>query len=222
RRRPVPGPRPARRRGPAADAGRRRRLPRLVLRRGARRREALLLHAPALGRQGLGRRRPDVGAGTRPLRRALRRSPGARPCPLLLSEVLEGFVLDGAATALSAAAVIGLLNALVWPLLARLALPLTVMTLGLAALVLNGVLVGFALDLLPGAEVATVWEGIVITVFVAGLTAAIYSLLAIDEDEAWHRNVVRRQARRRKQVVESDVPGVLFLEIDGLAHDVLF
>ena len=86
---------------------------------------------------------------------------------LLLSEVLEGFVLDGAATALSAAAVIGLLNALVWPLLARLALPLTVMTLGLAALVLNGVLVGFALDLLPGAEVATVWEGIVITVFVA-------------------------------------------------------
>ncbi|HEU5106366.1 MAG TPA: phage holin family protein [Solirubrobacterales bacterium] len=141
---------------------------------------------------------------------------------LLLSEVLEGFVLDGAATALGAAAVIGLLNALVWPLLARLALPLTVMTLGLAALVLNGLLVGFAIDLLPGAEVATVWEGVVITVLVAGLTAAIYSLLAIDEDEAWHRNVVRRQARRRKQVVESDVPGVLFLEIDGLAHDVLF
>jgi uncharacterized membrane protein YvlD (DUF360 family) len=141
---------------------------------------------------------------------------------LLLSEVLEGFVLDGAATALGAAAVIGLLNALVWPLLARLALPLTVLTLGFAALVLNGLLVGFAIDLLPGAEVATLWEGIVITVLVAGLTAAIYSLLAIDEDEAWHRNVVRRQARLRKQVVESDVPGVLFLEIDGLAHDVLF
>jgi uncharacterized membrane protein YvlD (DUF360 family) len=140
---------------------------------------------------------------------------------LLLSEVLEGFVLDGAATALGAAALIGLFNALVWPALARLALPLTVLTLGFAALVLNGVLVGFAINLLPGAEVATVWEGIVITVLVAGLTAAVYALLAIDEDEAWHRNVVRRQARRRKQVVESEVPGVLFLEIDGLAHDVL-
>ncbi len=57
---------------------------------------------------------------------------------LLLSEVLEGFVLDGAATALGAAALIGLLNAFVWPALARLALPLTVMTLGIAALVLNG------------------------------------------------------------------------------------
>jgi uncharacterized membrane protein YvlD (DUF360 family) len=140
---------------------------------------------------------------------------------LLLSELLEGFVLDGAATALGAAAVIGFLNALVWPLLARLALPLTVLTLGLGALVLNGVLVTVAINLLPGAEVATAWEGTLITVLVAALTAAVYSLLAIDEDDAWHRNVVRRQARRRGQVTETDVPGVLFLEIDGLAHDVL-
>jgi len=140
---------------------------------------------------------------------------------LLLSELLDGFVLDGAATALGAAALIGLLNALVWPTLARLALPLTVLTLGLAGLVLNGIFVTFAIDLLPGAEIATIWEGTLVTVLLAGLTAAIYSLLAIDEDDAWYRNVVRRQARRRKQAVESDVPGVLFLEIDGLAHDVL-
>jgi uncharacterized membrane protein YvlD (DUF360 family) len=140
---------------------------------------------------------------------------------LLLSEVMDGFVLDGAATALGAAAMIGLLNAFVWPLLARLTLPLTVLTLGFAALVLNGILVTFALDLLPGAEVAGVPEGIVITVVVAALTSAVYSLLAIDEDDAWYRNVVRRQARLRGQVTESDVPGVLFLEIDGLAHDVL-
>src|SRR3954451_14147183 len=140
---------------------------------------------------------------------------------LLLSEVLDGFVLDGPATALGAAALIGLLNAFVWPLLARLALPLTVLTLGVAALVLNGVLVTFAIDLLPKAEVATVLDGIVITIVVAALTAAVYSLLAIDEDDAWHRNVVRRAARHRGQAIESDVPGVLFLEIDGLAHDVL-
>jgi uncharacterized membrane protein YvlD (DUF360 family) len=140
---------------------------------------------------------------------------------LLLSELLDGFVLDGAATALGAAALIGLLNALVWPTLARLALPLTVLTLGLAGLVLNGIFVTFAVDLLPGAEMATVWEGTLVTVLLAGLTAAIYSLLAIDEDDAWYRNVVRRQVRSRKQMVESDVPGVLFLEIDGLAHDVL-
>ncbi len=140
---------------------------------------------------------------------------------MLLSEILDGFVLDGAATALAAAAAIGLLNALVWPVLARFALPLTVLTLGLAALILNGLLVTVAIDLLPGAHIRGVFEGTVVTIVMAAATAAVYALLAIDEDHSWHRQVVRRQARRRKQMVESDVPGVLFLEIDGLAHDVL-
>ena len=141
---------------------------------------------------------------------------------LLLSELLDGFVLDGAAAALGAAVAIGLLNALVWPVLARLTLPLTVMTLGIAALLLNGLLVTVAVNLIPGAEVSHVFDGVVITIVLTAFTAAVYSLLAIDEDDAWYRNVVRRQARVRKQVVESEVPGVLFLEIDGLAHDVLW
>jgi uncharacterized membrane protein YvlD (DUF360 family) len=141
---------------------------------------------------------------------------------LLLSELLSGFVLDGPGAALGAAAVIGLLNSLVWPLLARFALPLTVLTLGLAALLLNGLLVTIAIDLLPRAEIAGVLEGTVVTLVIAAVTTALYSVFAIDEDESWHRNVVRRQVRRRKQVVESEVPGVLFLEIDGLAHDVLW
>ena len=50
-----------------------------------------------------------------------------------------------------AAALVGILNALVWPALARLALPLNVLTLGLGGLVLNALLVGLVIDLLPGA-----------------------------------------------------------------------
>ncbi|HEV2791746.1 MAG TPA: phage holin family protein, partial [Solirubrobacterales bacterium] len=140
---------------------------------------------------------------------------------LLLSQALDGFVLDGAANAIGAAALIGLLNALVWPALARFALPLTVLTLGLGALVLNGALVTIAIDLLPGAEIGGVFEGTVVTIAMAAVTAIVYALFAIDEDESWHRNVVRRGLRRREQTVVSEVPGVVFLEIDGLAHDIL-
>ncbi len=140
---------------------------------------------------------------------------------VLLAEVLPGFVLDGAAAALGAAALIGLLNALIWPTLARFALPLTVLTLGGAALVLNGLLVTFAIDALPGAEIDGVFEGVVVTIGMAAVTSTVYALLAIDENESWYRYVVRRQARRRGRVVRSEVPGVVFLEIDGLAHDVL-
>jgi uncharacterized membrane protein YvlD (DUF360 family) len=140
---------------------------------------------------------------------------------LLLARILPGFALEDAAAALGAATTIGLLNALIWPALARFALPLTVLTLGIAALVLNGLLVTFAIDVLPGAEIDGVFEGVVVTIAMAGVTATVYALLAIDENESWYRYVVRRQARRRKQALSSEVPGILFLEIDGLAHDVL-
>jgi uncharacterized membrane protein YvlD (DUF360 family) len=140
---------------------------------------------------------------------------------LLLSYLLDGFVLDGAVAAFGAAALIGLLNALVLPLFVRLTLPLTVLTLGLAALLLNGLLVTFAIDVLPGAEIGGVLEGTVVTIVLAAVSAGVFGLLAIDEDDYWYRQVVRRQLRRRKQMIRSDVPGVLFLEIDGLAHEVL-
>ena len=140
---------------------------------------------------------------------------------LLLSELLPGLTLDGAGTALATAAGIGLLNAFVWPLLARLTLPLSVLTLGLGALALNGAMIALLIDVIPGAHVDDWWTGIGVALGLAALTALVSALLAIQEDESWYRNVVRRQARRRGEAVESDVPGVVFLEIDGLAHDVL-
>jgi uncharacterized membrane protein YvlD (DUF360 family) len=141
---------------------------------------------------------------------------------MLLSELLSGFVLEGAAGALSAAALIGLLNAFVWPALVRLTLPLTVLSLGLAGLLLNGLLVAFAIDLLPGGHIDGALEGTVVTLVMAAVTAGVYALLAIDEDDYWYRQVVRRQLRRRNQIIESQTPGLLFLEIDGLAHEVLW
>jgi uncharacterized membrane protein YvlD (DUF360 family) len=140
---------------------------------------------------------------------------------LALSALIDGFVLKGAGSALGAAAAIGLLNALVWPALSRLALPLTVLTLGLAGLILNGLLVTFAIDLLPNAQIGGVVQGVVVTIVLAAVTSGVFSLLAIDEDDAWYRQVVKRQLRRREASVETDVPGVAFLEIDGLAHEVL-
>lgn len=140
---------------------------------------------------------------------------------LVLSELLPGLTLDGAGPALATAAGIGLMNAFVWPLLARLTLPLSVLTLGLGALALNGVLVALVIDAIPGAHVDDWATGIVVALGLTVLTAVLSALLAIEEDESWYRNVVRRQARRRSDRIESSVPGIVFLEIDGLAHDVL-
>jgi len=60
---------------------------------------------------------------------------------ILLSALLSGIEVTSFGAPLVAAALIGLFNALVWPLLIRLALPFTVLTLGIGVLVLNGAMV---------------------------------------------------------------------------------
>jgi len=141
---------------------------------------------------------------------------------LILADIFGGFELNDFGAAFLAAALVGLANALIWPALARVALSIDVLTLGLFGLVLNGILVGLVINLIPGAEVGGLGEAIAITLILAASTAAVDSLLALDDDEWWYRHVVRRQARRRGNAVESEIPGLLMLEIDGLAHEVLW
>jgi uncharacterized membrane protein YvlD (DUF360 family) len=140
---------------------------------------------------------------------------------LLLSAILSGVDVKDFGAALLSAALIGLVNALVWPLVIRVALPLTVLTLGLGVVVLNGAMVLLVAALDPGLEVHSLFAGVVVALGVTLVNTAVTSLLAIDDDEFWFRNVVRRQSRRTGKPVTTDVPGLFFLEIDGLAHDVL-
>lgn len=140
---------------------------------------------------------------------------------LLLAAILPGFRVDGLGAAFGTGALLGLINAFVWPLLSRLTLRITVLTLGLFGLVLNGLIVAAAMLAMPWLQIDGLFEALVITFTLAVLTSLISSLLAIDEDSTWYLNVVRDQARVRGNQIESDVPGIVFLEIDGLAHDVL-
>jgi len=139
----------------------------------------------------------------------------------LLSAILPGFHVTDFAAALSAAAAIGLINGLVWPLVIRFALPVAVLTLGLGALVLNGAVILAVSAFEPGFHVDGLAEAIVLAIGLTLLTTLISSALAIDDDAMWVRQVVRRRARRAGDAQPSKVPGLLFLEIDGLAHDVL-
>src|SRR5262245_11113494 len=140
---------------------------------------------------------------------------------LLCSAIFPNVEVDNAGAALIAAALIGLVNALLWPLFVRFLLPITVLTLGLGALVLNGVVILIVSAIDTGLHVDGLFTAIAVAFIITAADVAAASLLAIDDDAPYYRNVVRRRARKRAHAVESDVPGLLFFEIDGLAHDVL-
>jgi putative membrane protein len=139
----------------------------------------------------------------------------------IMAWLMSGVRVDSLGAAIVAVAILALMNALLWPLLSHLVLPFAVLTLGLASLVLNGVFILLASDLVEGLHVDNLWTAIVLAVGLTVINAVIGGLLHVNDDSAWYRNVLRRRMRRRSGVQETDAPGFLFLEFDGLAKPVL-
>jgi len=76
-------------------------------------------------------------------------------CALYLTSlIVPGIRVSGVAAALFAAAILGLLNAFVRPLVVLLTLPLTIVTLGLFILVVNGGMLWLASSVVRGFEVS--------------------------------------------------------------------
>jgi putative membrane protein len=74
---------------------------------------------------------------------------------LLVAHVYTGVSVTNFSSAMVAALVLGLLNALLRPLLVLLTLPVTVITLGLFLFVINALMFYFAAELLSGMSVSS-------------------------------------------------------------------
>jgi hypothetical protein len=114
---------------------------------------------------------------------------------------------------------IALLNALLWPLLIRVLLPLTVITFGLGSLVLNAVIVSISIKLVDGA--APDFLGAVLVSFLISISLMLLAPALSIDDDARQLRLVRRRARRTGEAGRTNVPGVILFEIDGLAEPVL-
>jgi putative membrane protein len=146
---------------------------------------------------------------------------------LFMAWLLPSVQVESLQTAVMAVAAIGILNALLWPILSYLILPCAVLTLGLLSLVLNGGLVLLASKFVAGFQVDGLWPAVWLTLGLTAINLILSSLLTIDDDNSWYRSVVQRRMQRRERraagdlPIESQVPGILFLELDGLARPVL-
>jgi putative membrane protein len=76
------------------------------------------------------------------------------------ARIVPGIYLGSGAALILAALVLGFVNAVVRPVLVVLTLPITVLTLGLFYLVVNGMAFGLAAALVPGFAVASLGSAI--------------------------------------------------------------
>lgn len=76
------------------------------------------------------------------------------------SYIVPGMRIDGIGTMLIAAFVLGIVNAVVRPVLFVLTLPITIVTLGLFLLVINAGMLGLVAWLLPGFTIDGFWPAL--------------------------------------------------------------
>lgn len=76
---------------------------------------------------------------------------------LLVDYIIPGVVIANFPAAIFAGIIIGIVNAVIRPILFILSLPITILTLGLFALVVNGICLWLASLLTPGFTVSGFW-----------------------------------------------------------------
>ncbi|MGX1880722.1 phage holin family protein [Streptomyces sp. NPDC055287] len=153
---------------------------------------------------------------------------------LVLAGILPDFQLkadDGdsitrvALTAVWGAGAFGLLGALVWPLAVRALLLVPALVLGVLVFFLNGSLLLVALSLIPdGRGEADPETAVVVAAVMSAVASATSAALAVRDDDAYQRRLSRLAHRRGRQGGDdgrNGLPGTLFLQLDGVGHDVL-
>jgi uncharacterized membrane protein YvlD (DUF360 family) len=136
-----------------------------------------------------------------------------------LSAVLGGVQQVSFGEALLIVLAISLVNAFIWPAVIRLALPLTLITFGLASLVMSAGVVAISFLWATGSA-PSFGTDLLIAAVLALVSTTLVSLLDVDGD-ARNMRVVRRRARHARDENRTDVPGVILFEIDGLGEQVL-
>ncbi len=118
--------------------------------------------------------------------------------------------------------IIAVLNALILPFVAAIRLPLTLVLGFLIVLVLDALMLVAASALTDDAiEVGSFWWALLTALIASAVTVVLDVLFGTNDDDTYTLRVIERIARKSGERVETEVPGLVFLEIDGLALPVL-
>lgn len=113
---------------------------------------------------------------------------------------------------------LSLVNAILWPILTKILMPFLVLTFGIGTLILNGLILEF---FGPFFNIHLSGPAVILAPLAMALvTTILSSLLTIEDDGSYYRSVYRDAEKNRKSEIKN-YPGLIIVEIDGLAYDVL-
>jgi uncharacterized membrane protein YvlD (DUF360 family) len=141
---------------------------------------------------------------------------------LFAAWLVPGVHVNGWKGALVAAALLAVLNAILPPIIAALRLPFTLVLGLLLVLALDAAMLLLVSDIAPSAlTVDSFWDALLAALVASVFSVALDPIFRTDDDETYMLRVTQRVARRTEGETRTDVPGIVFLEIDGLGLPVL-
>ena len=145
---------------------------------------------------------------------------------LLLAWILPGFNLTSFWAAVLTAVSVTVVTSATWPFIYGLAarfhpllFPVVSFFLFAAAILLSTA-VANSIDA-DSVKLDSFWNAMLVAIGLTFMNAFLSALFSLDDDSAYNRFVLRPPARAYHGTSRTDVPGFIFIEIDGLALPIL-
>jgi uncharacterized membrane protein YvlD (DUF360 family) len=136
--------------------------------------------------------------------------------------ILPGVALDREGAAFVTAALIAILNAILPPVIVALRLPFALVTGFLGVLLADALMLLLASDAVPqSVHVDNFGSALLAALVISAVSLVLQVITGTNDDDSYNLRVTRRIARRTGGATRTDAPGIIFLEIDGLALPVL-
>ncbi len=161
-------------------------------------------------------------------------APRLRPLRLLVSWVVaaasvyvagglvRGVSIDDPGGAFLVAAVIAVINAVLPPTIAALRLPFTLVSGFLLVLFADAGALMLTDEVFPDVlTIGSFGDALLMALVMAAVSIVIQVVTGTNDDDEYTLRVVKRIAKRQGGATRADAPGILFLEVDGLALPVL-
>ena len=115
-----------------------------------------------------------------------------------------------------------MLNAILPPLIAALRLPLMLVT-GLLLVLIVDALMLLAADRVTDGDLSidSFWAALGVALVASAVSVVLDVIFGTNDDDAYTLRVIQRIAKRSGERIETSAPGIVYLEIDGLALPVL-
>jgi uncharacterized membrane protein YvlD (DUF360 family) len=140
---------------------------------------------------------------------------------IILAYFMDGLVVSSFMAAVGAAIAYTIAQAAFWYIFIEFLTWLPPLLYPILTFVLSGVVVFVVAGFIPGITIDSWVTGLWISIWMTVVNAIVGGFLSLDEDSIFDRVVTNRMVKKVGEIKHSDVPGFIYLEIDGLGEQIL-